>query len=316
MSRSAAEFDPSTIRGSQKRPMTPAQNARGLLTPKQVARAIGVSESSLKRWCDKGVLPMHRTVGGHRRIALNEVIQFLRRTGHDLVRPEVLGLPSITGRGETTLERSTEQMRQALLVADEQACRTIVFDLYLAGQSVCDICDRVLADAFHGVGDLWQCGDIEVYQERRACEICLRVLFELRSVLPEVPLNAPLAIGGTVRGDPYRLATTMVEMVLREEGWQAQSFGTNLPLATLRAAIDELRPRLFWLSVSHLDSLPDFLEEYSRLFESAASHKVAVAVGGRALTEEIRGAMEYTTFCEDLHRLVAFAKIIKDTPAQ
>jgi predicted site-specific integrase-resolvase len=37
--------------------MTPAQNARGLLTPKQVARAIGVSESSLKRWCDKGVLP-------------------------------------------------------------------------------------------------------------------------------------------------------------------------------------------------------------------------------------------------------------------
>jgi methanogenic corrinoid protein MtbC1 len=247
---------------------------------------------------------------------LNEVIQFLRSTGHNLIRPEVLGLPSITGRCEPTLERSTEQMQQALLAADEQACRTIVFDLYLAGQSVCDICDRVLADAFHGVGDQWQCGDIEVYQERRAGEICLRVLFELRSVLPDVPLEALRAVGGTVRGDPYRLATTMVEMVLREQGWQAQSFGTNLPIPTLRAAIETMRPRLFWLSVSHLDFVPEFLEEYATLYETAAHLNVAVAVGGRVLTKEVRDAMEYSTFCEDLHRLVAFAKILREGSAQ
>ena len=73
------------------------------LTPKQVARAIGVSEASLKRWCDKGLIEMVRTVGGHRRLPLSSVLQFLRSSGHQLVRPEILGLPPTTGTGLTVM---------------------------------------------------------------------------------------------------------------------------------------------------------------------------------------------------------------------
>ena len=51
---------------------------RELLTPKQVARAINVSESSVKRWCDKGVIPTQYTAGGHRRIPLSGLMEFLR----------------------------------------------------------------------------------------------------------------------------------------------------------------------------------------------------------------------------------------------
>ncbi|OYW17913.1 MAG: hypothetical protein B7Z55_11620, partial [Planctomycetales bacterium 12-60-4] len=69
--------------------------ARELLTPKQVAVAIGVSESSLKRWCDRGILPTVRTAGGHRRIPTSGVLKFLQQSGHPLVQPEVLGLPRL-----------------------------------------------------------------------------------------------------------------------------------------------------------------------------------------------------------------------------
>ena len=51
-----------------------------LLSPKQVARALGVSESSLKRWCDKGLIPTERTAGGHRRLPLAGVLDFLVRS--------------------------------------------------------------------------------------------------------------------------------------------------------------------------------------------------------------------------------------------
>ena len=45
-----------------------------LISPKQVARAIGVSESTLKRWCDRGLIPMTKTAGGHRRMEVEAVV--------------------------------------------------------------------------------------------------------------------------------------------------------------------------------------------------------------------------------------------------
>lgn len=85
-----------------------------LLSPRQVAVALGVSESSLKRWCDRGMLPTRRTAGGHRRVPLDGVLTFLRETGQDLVRPDVLGLPSTTGKGSLVIDRAIQQMIAAL----------------------------------------------------------------------------------------------------------------------------------------------------------------------------------------------------------
>ena len=83
---------------------------RELLTPKQVARAIQVSESSVKRWCDKGAIPTRYTAGGHRRIPLSGLMQFLRATKHELIAPEVIGLPATSGRTGRVIARAREQM--------------------------------------------------------------------------------------------------------------------------------------------------------------------------------------------------------------
>ncbi len=281
-----------------------------LITPKQVAQAIGVSESSLKRWCDQGLLTTVRTAGGHRRLALDGVIQFLRKSGHQLVRPELLGLPATVGQGTTVIARARDQIRDALLSGDEDQCRRIAIDLYLAGQSACDICDRVLAAAFHDIGDGWECGEVVVYRERRGYEIALKVLHDLRLALQVPPLHAPMAIGGALEHDPYRLPTTMVEVALREAGWQATSLGTLLPAATVSEAVRENRPNLLWLSVSSIESVPNFLEQYARLYETAVEVGVAIAVGGRALTEEIRQQMVYSAYCDTLRHLVTFIETL------
>jgi MerR family transcriptional regulator, light-induced transcriptional regulator len=281
-----------------------------LVTPKQVAQAINVSESSLKRWCDRGLLKTVRTPGGHRRVAVADVVDFLRKSGQELVRPALLGLPSTTGEGTLAIARARDQMRTALLAGDVELCRRIAFDLHLAGKSVSTICDSVLAESMREIGDRWSCDQAEVYQERRASTICLRLLSELRSSIPAPAEKQPLAIGGTPECDPYSLPTTMAETVLRQNGWRAQSLGSRLPFSTLVAAIRDLRPNLFWLSVSHLENADRFLAEYRAFYEEVRS-EVAVVVGGRALTEPLRRQMEYSAFGDNMQHLEAFAQTLK-----
>lgn len=280
------------------------------LTPKQVARAIQVSESSVKRWCDRGVIPTERTAGGHRRIPIGGMLEFLRKTRHQLARPEVLGLPATTGQTQRVVDRASDQVCSALVLGDEQLCRQIVFDLYLAGHSFSVLCDLALARAFEAIGSRWECGTAEVYQERRGCEICMRLLHELSLLLPPQLPSAPLALGGTPEGDRYSLPTSMVELVLRSMGWQAASLGTNLPFDTLVAAIRENQPRLFWLSVSHVADEAALIEGCERLFEAAAEHRVALALGGRALVEPLRQRLKYSVFCDDMQRLECFARTL------
>jgi excisionase family DNA binding protein len=284
------------------------------VTPKQIARAIGVSESSLKRWCDKGMLPTVRTAGGHRRIRMSSVLEFLRQTQQSLVHPELLGLPPFLCQAPTQLDRARADLRAALEAGDEFQCR-LLLQLYLSQHSVCEICDKVIAGAFRDIGDAWTRGAVEVYQERRACEICLRILHELRAALPPASAAAPLAIGGTLGRDPYQIATKSVELTLREAGWRAESYGSALPAATWCAALRDTRPRVFWLSVSWIESPEEFLADYCSLFAAANGLGTAVLVGGQALTPELRHQMPYSAYCDTFRHVANFAATLYRPPA-
>jgi methanogenic corrinoid protein MtbC1 len=284
---------------------------RELLTPKQVSRAIDVSESSVKRWCDKGVIPTRYTAGGHRRIAISSLMEFLREGSCHLAHPEALGLPPTSGKTNRVVGRALGQLIDALLNGDESRCRQIAVDLYLAEHSISVICDEVFAAAFREIGDRWACGEAEVYQERRGCEIATRVLHELRILLAPPTSDSPLAIGGAAEGDQYSLGTTMAELVLRDARWNANSLGDNLPFESLSAAIRENRPKLFWLSCSHIADEAEFLRGYQELYDEF-SMDVAFVVGGYALTEEVRQQMKFSAYCDTMQHLEGFAQTLCD----
>lgn len=268
-----------------------------LLSPKQVASSIGVSESSLKRWCDQGVITTERTPGGHRRIRIREVIRFLREQSRPLVRPEMLGLPIGGGHRSGSLEGSQGPLLASLEAGDYATTRLMVLDHYLSGVSLIDLCERLLTPTLYAMGERWICGHTEVYQERRACESISRVLFELRSFVPPADPLAPTAMGGSPPGDHYRLATMMVELVLAEEGWNATSLGSSLPFATLAAAAQRHEPQLFWLSISYVPDAGELSRGFAE-FLRATPGTMPVVVGGReslvALTDDTQRERVHT----------------------
>lgn len=280
-------------------------------SPKQVARAIGVSEASIKRWCDRATLTSVRTAGGHRRIQSDAVIRFLRETGHPLVHPETLGLPSLVGKGSRTIERAGERLQSALELGNEDEFRGLAFSLFLSGWTIRGLCDELLAPAFKGIGDHWEHGSVEIYQERRACEICARWLHEVSLALPIASTDSPYAMGGTLSGDPYVLPSLMIEVALRESGWRAEAYGVGHPPETLTAAVRAKQPRLVWVSFSSIDVNVEFLSQWSRLAKTCTESGVFLVVGGRALTVEVRERLVFSAYCDRLSQLTAFCDTIR-----
>jgi methanogenic corrinoid protein MtbC1 len=231
----------------------PKRSRQLWLSPKTLAQAIGVSESSLKRWVDEGLVVAERTAGGHRRIAAAEAVRFVRRAGLSIVRPDLLGLERQASAADRT-ERSrgdvSERLLAALLEDRSAEAVALILSQFVEGASLGWLCDVPIRQALEQIGELWKHGPEGIVVEHRAVETCLRALIELRNLLSNVPADAPKALGGSHAGDLYALPSAMAGLLLAEAGYQSLNLGPNTPVAATLVAVERYRPHLVWQSFS------------------------------------------------------------------
>jgi excisionase family DNA binding protein len=284
-------------------------------SPAELAPVVGVSESTLKRWVDRGHLRAERTPGGHRRIALPDLVSFLRARGRAV--PSVAGLRALAGRGTArTMEAATPDVLARLLcLGDAGAASAIVLGQFREGRALDDLLDRLAAPAMTQVGHWWEQGQVDVYQEHVATLTLYGVLLRLRSLVPVAPDTAPLALGGAPERDPYLLPSLMAELILAEMGWRTINVGPDTPARSFREAIARQRPRLVWLSITSPDPAPGFLDEYPRMFEAAQAQGTSLMLGGQGLTAALQDRLLATAFGFRLAHLRAFARSLAGPPS-
>jgi excisionase family DNA binding protein len=284
------------------------------LTTAQAAGALAVSVSTVKRWVDEGILPAHVTAGGHRKLRRAEVLALARQGKLPQGDP---ALPAGSGRGGSGPDPAaiSASLLDALTAGDGRAARGVVRKAYAVGLSIEVLADQVIAPAMAGVGHQWEGGRLDVWREHRGTEICATAVHDLKDQLESrAERDRPVAIGGAPEGDPYMLPSLLAQLVLLDAGWEAVNLGPNTPLASLTKAVRELRPRLLWLSVSHLRDAGEFVRAYRALYRAAEEQGVAVAVGGRGLAADVRSSLIYTTHGDGLSHLAAFARTLHPRP--
>lgn len=213
-----------------------------LLSPKDLAEALGVSESSLKRWVDAGKISAMRTEGGHRRISISEAVRFIRETHAEIAHPEMLDLPEIARAG-------AESLLHHLQHGDVLGARGWLLGRYLGGTSVEELCDGPVREAMHALGELWRHDEAGIFIEHRGTDICLQALAQLRNAFSP-PSDAPVALGATPEDDPYLLPSFMAAIVMASCGMRAVNLGPDTPVTAMAAAAAEHQPRLVWISAS------------------------------------------------------------------
>ena len=277
-----------------------------LLSPRQVAEALGVSESSVKRWSDDGLMATHKTAGGHRKLARADVLRFVREQGYDISKPELLGLARVPRH--PFVDRATQdQLLTALVDGDGEAIRRLLVALFVRGEPLSAIFDDLLAVALRELGSRWEHGSVRVFEEHRAIELVHRALHELRQLLiRRRRTRRPSAIVATLSGDPYTVASAMAELTLADAGWLVTNFGPDNPSETLVEAIVELRPRLICIGINWIGDADQLADQYAAIAAAARDHRAAVVIGG-ARTSAIRAKIHYATCCANMRELADFA---------
>lgn len=288
-------------------------SAGPVFSPRMVAKAIGVSESSLKRWCDAGLIAATKTAGGHRRVNRGSVIEFLKQKELELHDPTIIGLPSFEAIQVNDSADALQQFVAILLEGNESKCKELLMYLYINRSTMAEIFDTVVAPAFEQIGEMWRQGRLEIFVERRACEICMNSMRELRSCLSPPAADAFTAMGGTIANDHYLLPTLAVEMTLSSQGWQANSLGSNLPFETMLKAVESQRPDLFWISVSHVVDANSLVGEFNQ-FAASIPPETTLIVGGSALSDSFRAQIRNAVCCSNLSQLVASVRNFKRKP--
>ncbi|MBP9085737.1 MAG: hypothetical protein KBG15_06440 [Kofleriaceae bacterium] len=243
-----------------------------LITPRQLADAIGVSESSLKRWADAGKIHVSRTDGGHRRIALAEAIRFIRDTKSTVVRPDLLGLPS----NENSMDAALTSLLEA---GDGQAAVAAIVSRFLSGTSIAAICDGPLRAAMTHLGNMWRHTGEGIMIEHRATAICIDALGTLKSLV-SVAEGAAVAVGGAPSADPYVVPSMMCAAALCEVGLRAVNLGAETPLEVLSQAAVAENAKLVWLSFS-APPTPEIIAAMPAFIETTLKRNAVLVVGGR-----------------------------------
>jgi len=230
-----------------------------LLSSAEVARLLGVTAGSVKRWADAGLLRCARTAGRHRRFEREEVERFLR--SHQG------GAQPGKGLVDRLLSEGDAHVLQAELFRERARLG--------AWWRVAEALGPVLEE----IGRRWTDGSLSVLEEHVAAERLARTVARCAESLPPRP-GAPRVLLATAEGEDHTLGLSLVELVVREWGWTALWAGRRTPLSEVTAHVAAGDVDALAVSAGPGCAASDLSGQVERLAEICRAGDVALAVGG------------------------------------
>ena len=281
--------------------------AEPYLKTQRVAKALGVSVSTIKRWVDSGMIQAARTVGKHRLIPFSEALRLAREQGFPEANLAVLsGLstdtPEVGSDGPVPL---LERLLRDGRVAESKA---FIHSLYNAGWDAVALADDLVRPVMQRIGHGWMVGSLDVYQEHEATQTIAAALRDLIDQVHRRERSGPLALGATTEGDPYVLGGLLGELVLLELGWRVRNLGINLPLRSLAQATIRHRPRLIFVSASFLKDEDQFVREYRSFHEAPPRSGPRSSSAARHSGPELRSRLIFAGHGDRMAHLAEFAR--------
>lgn len=268
------------------------------LTTTQVADLLAVHPSTVKRWCNEGALPVHRTTGGHRRIHLDDALTLARERD----------IASFLHAFAPFEAQVWGAVNRVLETGDFEGVHTLAMDWLGAGRlrrlgelfhalarhpgiAFTEFCDVGLKGFMTLVGEGWRSGRLRVAEEHMVSEALVEALLRLRhgdgdpskppTSLPSAGTRARQAVVGVMEGDRHQLGAQCVRLLLERRGWQVSFVGADVPVEEFAAVQRARRATLVCVSFAPPNTVADVrrcVRILGEFYEPGAPY--ALALGG------------------------------------
>ncbi len=267
------------------------------LTTAEVARLCRVSDATVKRWEDAGLLHSERTNGGHRRFRAEEVARFQRENNLGVkVCHSDESAQTATTRRRPKKSYSNYAFFEAgspvsvyfhsIIAGREAEATNVLVNEFLHGKPLTEIFDTTITGAMRAIGELWMRGELTVAQEHLATRVTLNAVHKLRNIVPITESNNKLAMCCAIEGDFHELPTHLAQMTFESDGWEVLNFGSNTPLYSFAEEILHHSPSLICISATIITDIERLSRDYKEFQAKITKLKIPIILGGFSFKDE------------------------------
>jgi len=174
-----------------------------------------------------------------------------------------------------------EKLYNALTTHNEEEARKILSTI----QSVFDL-NTIFFDIFtpclYEVGEAWYRGEIRIATEHFASAFIRAILMQLMQAFP-IYNQAPRLLVGCAPEEYHEIASLMLSVLLRKEGYQVEYLGADLPIEDLVPYAEDVEPDMIILSAGFEHSARPLIKVQSLLDRFPSKPKFGF--GGRYFNE-------------------------------
>ncbi len=279
-------------------------------TTKEVARFCRVSDATVKRWEDAGIIKSERTSGGHRRFRAEEVARFQREQGLGLKQTHGdESVFAVNNRNTEIKNYSDYTLFDTLLAGSEASATEILISEHLNGKPLSEIFDETVCPTLRKIGERWFAGEISVAQEHLATRTICNAIYKLRNTLRVPEPTGKLAICCALENEFHELPTHLAQITIENEGWEVLNFGANTPLYCLSEEISKHQPDMICISSTIINDIERLSRDFANFRELAVKHKVSIVLGGKIFDAEcMRKRFPADLYAQSFTEVAEFAR--------
>ena len=258
---------------------------------------MGVSRSTVQRYCDRGILTLHRTVGGHRRILASDIESWLSRHGR---KTDVAAL-------ESHPKASPRRLAELWLWGNQFELNHELNHVIVSKSSLESVLDNSIVPALDILNTQLKQGNLSMQVHQIACLRARQWLQRLSQSNQRLKRPGSFAIGVQVGSDPGELWAIMTSLVLNQTGVEAIYLGKQTNASVVTELCKTSAPDFLWVDYHGEHSVNSIVDHNQAMYRELPSNCRLIMMG-KSLTSSLRRRMHYDCFAESMQQLVHFCK--------
>lgn len=160
---------------------------------KELSELCAVGETTVKRWSNMGLIKHHKTVGGHRKFKLEDVLEFISKNNIE-IPPERLERLNIEKSYAEHIDLNSEillvrgdvdalahKLTELLLGFRKNEVEALLSKAVEHGISFATLFDKMIAPAMHRVGELWAQRKLGIGEEHIITNIVIESVLAVKT---------------------------------------------------------------------------------------------------------------------------------------